>query len=63
MSVAQRFYLNEVGVVCALGDDTRSVYAAMMAGDQSGMIRTDCFSPDAPCVVGRVRAAGGRVHG
>lgn len=57
MRVAQRFYLNEVGIVCALGDDKRGVYDAMMAGDQSGMVRTDCFSPDAPCVVGRARAA------
>jgi len=27
----------------------------MIAGDQSGMQRTDTFSPDAPCVVGSVR--------
>ena len=52
-----RFFLNELGIVCALGADKARVYAAMMAGDQAGMTMTDAFSPSAPCVVGAVDAA------
>ena len=49
-------YLHELGIVCALGAGRDQVLRAMLAGDQSGMIRTDAFSPDAPCFVGRVDA-------
>jgi 3-oxoacyl-[acyl-carrier-protein] synthase-1 len=51
-----RFFLNELGIVCALGADKARVYAAMMTGDQSGMSMTDAFSPGAPCIVGAVDA-------
>jgi 3-oxoacyl-[acyl-carrier-protein] synthase I len=51
-----RFFLNNLGIVCALGADKAEVCAAMLAGDQSSMTMTDAFSPGAPCVVGTVDA-------
>jgi 3-oxoacyl-[acyl-carrier-protein] synthase-1 len=51
-----RYFLNDVGIVCALGADKAEVGAAMLAADQSRMTMTDAFSPGAPCVVGIVDA-------
>jgi 3-oxoacyl-[acyl-carrier-protein] synthase-1 len=51
-----RFFLNDLGIVCALGADKAEVGAAMLMGDQSRMTSTDAFSPGAPCVVGVVDA-------
>jgi 3-oxoacyl-[acyl-carrier-protein] synthase-1 len=47
-------YLQTPGIICSLGSGCAEVYRAMIAGDQSGMLRTDAFSPRAPCFVGRV---------
>jgi len=50
-------YLNELGIICALGDSCDRVYRAMIASDQSGMVMTDVFSPGTACFVGSVRIA------
>jgi len=51
-----RAFLNAIGVVSALGDGASDTYANMMAATSPGMVRTDEYSPDAPCWVGRVRS-------
>ena len=39
------YYLNELGIICALGSDKRSVYSATVQGSQTGMVPSDRFSP------------------
>ncbi|HTU03808.1 MAG TPA: beta-ketoacyl-ACP synthase [Candidatus Sulfotelmatobacter sp.] len=53
----QAVFLNDLGIVCALGRGRTEVAARLFAGDGEGMIRTDAFSPGRPLVVGRVQAA------
>ena len=53
-SHSRHVYLQAPGIICSLGSGCAEVYRAMIAGDQSGMLFTDAFSPGAPCFVGRV---------
>jgi len=49
-----RAFLNAFGVVSALGNDAEHTYANMMAATSPGMVRSDEYSPAAPCWIGRV---------
>ncbi len=48
------FYLNELGIICALGSDKTSVCAAMVEGSQTGMVASDRFSPGKEVFLGTV---------
>lgn len=50
------FYLNELGIICALGSDKADVYRAMVDGSQAGMLATDEFSSGQQRFLGSVRA-------
>jgi 3-oxoacyl-[acyl-carrier-protein] synthase-1 len=47
-------YLNQLGIVCALGRGKTEVAARLLAGDASGMISTDEYSPGRKLVLGVV---------
>jgi 3-oxoacyl-[acyl-carrier-protein] synthase-1 len=51
------FFLNHLGVTCALGTGRDEVRAALFAPRPSGVATTDFFSPDRPLALGRVSAA------
>jgi 3-oxoacyl-[acyl-carrier-protein] synthase-1 len=48
------YFLNTLGIICALGDDKASVYQAMVDGRQDGMVATREFSPGRERIVGTV---------
>ncbi|WAK02125.1 beta-ketoacyl-[acyl-carrier-protein] synthase family protein [Methylobacter sp. YRD-M1] len=48
------FYLNDLGLLCALGDSKAEVGSRLMAGDRSGLVMTDRFSPGRETIVGRI---------
>ncbi|WP_101674810.1 beta-ketoacyl-ACP synthase [Alloalcanivorax mobilis] len=48
-------YLNQLGLVCALGNDPASVRRAMSAGDRGGLVITDHWHPGHPGPLGQVR--------
>ncbi len=47
-------YLSEPGILCALGVGADAVLSALLAGDQSGMVASDAYSPGRPNVQGPV---------
>lgn len=47
-------YLNDLGIVCALGRGKTEVAARLLAGDTSGMIPTDEYSPGRKLILGVV---------
>lgn len=47
-------YLNDLGIVCALGRGKTEVAIRLLAGDTSGMIRTDDYSPGRTLALGAV---------
>lgn len=47
-------YLNELGLVCALGQGTATVAANLFAGTSPGMLETERWSPGRPLWVGEV---------
>ncbi len=47
-------YLNELGIINALGNDRASVYEGLISADRSGMRLTDSYRPGRPCIVGKV---------
>ncbi|EIC30703.1 MULTISPECIES: beta-ketoacyl-[acyl-carrier-protein] synthase family protein [Methylomicrobium] len=51
-----KLYLNDVGMLCAAGNGKREVLARLLAGDRSGLVFTDRFSPGRPFAVGRIDA-------
>ncbi|MBL1264387.1 beta-ketoacyl-[acyl-carrier-protein] synthase family protein [Candidatus Methylomicrobium oryzae] len=51
-----KLYLNDVGMLCAAGNGKREVLAGLLAGNRSGLIFTDRFSPGRPFAVGRIDA-------
>ncbi len=55
MTRANQTYVHEPGIICAFGAGPDAAYRAMIAGDQSGMVVTDAFSPGAACFVGSVK--------
>lgn len=50
-------YLNQVGLLCALGNDQETVRQRLLAGDRSGLQLSDQWHPQHPSPVGRVHAA------
>jgi 3-oxoacyl-[acyl-carrier-protein] synthase-1 len=51
------FYLNECGVVCALGADRATVRGRLLDEAASGLVLSDACSPGRPLPLGRVDAA------
>lgn len=51
-----KFYLNDLGILCALGNGKRQVLPRLLAGDRSGIAFTDRFSPGRPVALGSVDA-------
>jgi len=47
-------YLNDLGIVCALGRGKTEVATRLLAGDTSGMILTDSYSPGRMLTLGVV---------
>ncbi|MGJ0429025.1 beta-ketoacyl-[acyl-carrier-protein] synthase family protein [Methylobacter sp.] len=48
------FYLNDLGLLCALGGSKAEVGRRLVAGDRSGLVMTDRFSPGRETIVGRI---------
>ncbi|MGR8999174.1 MAG: beta-ketoacyl synthase N-terminal-like domain-containing protein, partial [Gammaproteobacteria bacterium] len=51
-----RLYLNDLGILSAAGNNSRDILQHLLAGDRSGLVRTDEFSPGQPFFAGAVRA-------
>ncbi|MGR8953393.1 MAG: beta-ketoacyl-[acyl-carrier-protein] synthase II, partial [Gammaproteobacteria bacterium] len=51
-----KLYLNDLGLLCAAGNSKSEVLANLLAGDRSGLIRTDQFSSGRPVFVGQINA-------
>ena len=49
-------YLNQLGLLCPLGNDTETVYRRLVAGDRSGLVVSDQWHPGHPSPLGRVDA-------
>ncbi len=47
-------YLNHLGILCPLGNDTATVYRRLIAGDRSGLTVSDDWHPGHPSPLGRV---------
>ncbi len=47
-------YLNDLGLLCALGSSRAEVNKRLMAGDRSGLVITDQFSAGREDIVGRI---------
>jgi len=50
-------YLNDLGVLCALGHSKGEILPKLLAGDRSGLQPSDEFSPGRSVMVGRVTCA------
>nr|WP_305909381.1 beta-ketoacyl-ACP synthase [Methylomarinum sp. Ch1-1]MDP4522288.1 beta-ketoacyl-ACP synthase [Methylomarinum sp. Ch1-1] len=50
-----KLYLNDLGILSAAGNDGKDMLARLLAGDRSGLIRTDKYSPGQPFYVGAVQ--------
>ncbi len=49
-----KLYLNDVGLLCALGSSKAEILKRLLAGDRSGLIETDEFSPGRNVFLGQV---------
>lgn len=52
-----KLYLNDLGLLCALGNDKKTVLSRLLAGDRSGLVYCDEFTPQRPLYFGRVKAS------
>ncbi|MGR9053051.1 MAG: beta-ketoacyl-[acyl-carrier-protein] synthase family protein [Gammaproteobacteria bacterium] len=50
-----RLFLNDFGVLCPLGNSRDRVLAGLLAGDRSGLLESDAFSPGRPYFLGAVK--------
>ena len=50
-----KLYLNDLGLLSAAGNDGGEILNRLQAGDRSGLIRTDDYSPGQPFYVGAVQ--------
>lgn len=50
-------YLNDLGLICALGSGKQTVLPRLLASDRSGLILSDEFSPDQAVWLGQVTEA------
>ncbi|WP_020158857.1 beta-ketoacyl-[acyl-carrier-protein] synthase family protein [Methylobacter marinus] len=48
------YYLNDLGLLCALGSSKAEVGRRLIEGDRSGLVMTDQFSPGRAAIVGRI---------
>jgi 3-oxoacyl-[acyl-carrier-protein] synthase-1 len=51
-----KLYLNDLGILSAAGNSRHEIFHRLLAGDRSGLTRTDEFSPGRPFFVGAVQA-------
>jgi 3-oxoacyl-[acyl-carrier-protein] synthase-1 len=51
-----KLYLNDLGILSAAGNDGGEMLFHLLAGDRSGLVRTDEYSPGQPFYVGAVQA-------
>jgi 3-oxoacyl-[acyl-carrier-protein] synthase-1 len=51
-----KLYLNDLGILSAAGNDGREILYRLLAGDRSGLVRTDEYSPGQPFYLGAVQA-------
>lgn len=51
-----KLYLNDLGILSAAGNNSREILQRLLAGDRSGLLSTDEFSPGQPFFVGAVQA-------
>lgn len=51
-----KLYLNDLGILSAAGNTGNEMLPRLLAGDRSGLIRTDAFSPAQPFYVGAIQA-------
>ena len=51
-----KLYLNDLGILSAAGNDGDEMLYRLQAGDRSGLIRTDEYSPGHPFYVGAIQA-------
>ena len=51
-----KLYLNDLGILSAAGNNSAEMLPRLQAGDRSGLVRTDEFSPGQPFYVGTVQA-------
>jgi 3-oxoacyl-[acyl-carrier-protein] synthase-1 len=51
-----KLYLNDLGILSAAGNDGCEMLFHLLAGDRSGLVRTDEYSPGQPFYVGAVQA-------
>jgi 3-oxoacyl-[acyl-carrier-protein] synthase-1 len=51
-----KLYLNDLGTLSAAGNDSGEILYRLQAGDRSGLIRTDKYSPGQPFYLGAVQA-------
>ncbi|PKM36399.1 MAG: beta-ketoacyl-[acyl-carrier-protein] synthase II [Gammaproteobacteria bacterium HGW-Gammaproteobacteria-10] len=49
-------YLNDLGILSAVGGNGAEMLSRLLAGDRSGLIKTDEYSPGKPFYVGEIRA-------
>jgi 3-oxoacyl-[acyl-carrier-protein] synthase-1 len=50
------YYLNDVGLLCALGNSNTEILSNLLAGNRAGLIATDEFSVGRRFVVGKIEA-------
>ncbi len=50
-----KLYLNDLGILSAAGDTGGEMLRRLQAGDRSGLVSTDAYSPSQPFYVGPVR--------
>ena len=51
------FFLNDLGILCALGSGKQAIRSGLLSGDRKGLAQTDEFSPGRPLWLGRVDCA------
>ncbi len=49
-------FLNDLGILSAAGSNGSEMLSRLLAGDRSGLIKTDEYSPGKPLYVGEIRA-------
>ncbi|MDD1607413.1 MAG: hypothetical protein LUQ18_02710 [Methylococcaceae bacterium] len=45
-----KHYLNDVGLLCALGNNKAEILPRLLAGDRSGLVSSDLFSAESVMV-------------
>ncbi|MDD5462361.1 MAG: beta-ketoacyl-ACP synthase [Methylococcales bacterium] len=51
-----KLYLNDLGILSAAGSNRHEIFHRLLAGDRSGLTRTDEFSPGQPFFAGAIQA-------